>query len=344
MAGIQTRTQRVVRRSGARAGATRAPRVRNSTRRTLKAIPAALGILLVGASFAPGAQARTSCSYLGAPANVLNVVVRDEGAADEGADAEIRRKGQEIIVNEFLERPQPCAGGTPTVLTTDTINVLLLGDLAFADVRLGGGPFAPGATPETMGAPEIEIRVTGEGAHATVVGTSRADEFHWGPGGTNAGLNLNPRSVGDRDVDVTVADRGSFLIAEGGAGNDTIIGQPGARIPDSAFSKGGRGDDLLRAPRSGAILQGGPGNDKIAGAGWYDLIDGGPGNDRVTGGGGADEITGGPGKDRLFGGAGRDFINSRDSARDTVRCGPGKDRATADRRDRVRGCERIRGR
>ena len=314
-----------------------------SPQHTLKAIvAAAFGILLVGASLSPGARARTSCSYLGAPANVLNIVVRDD-AADAIASAEIKRKGQEITVNEFQERPRPCAGGTPTVLTTDTINVLLLG-LSSADLRLGGGPFAPGATPETVGAPEIEIRVTGQSAQSSVVGTSRGDEFHWVPGGTTPGLNLNPRSAGDQDVDVTIEDFDSFLVAEGGAGNDTIIGQPGARIPDGVFSKGGRGNDFLRAPRSGAILQGGPGNDEIAGAGGYDMIEGGPGNDRVTGGGDADEITGGPGKDRLFGGDGGDLIKSRDSARDTVRCGPGRDRVRADRRDRVRGCERITGR
>ena len=345
MAEIQRRTQRLVRRESALVGATRAPGVHSSTRRTLKAIPAAvLGILLVCAGLAPGAQARTSCTYLGAPAHVLNVVVRSEAAGDELSSAEIKRKGQEITVNEFQERPQPCAGGTPTVLTTDTINVSLLGDASFADLRLGGGPFAPGATPEAVGAPEIEVRVAGEVVQASVVGTSRADEFHWGPGGASVGLNLNPRSAGDRDVDVTVEDLGSFLVAEGGAGNDTIIGQPGARIPDGAFSKGGRGNDVLRAPRGGGILEGGPGNDELVGAGSDDLIEGGRGNDRVTGGGGPDEITGGPGRDRLFGGAGRDFIKSRDSARDMVRCGPGRDRATADRRDRVRGCERIRGR
>jgi hypothetical protein len=55
----------------------------------------------------------------------------------------------------------------------------------------------------------------------------------------------------------------------------------------------------------------------------------------------------------VFGGPGRDTINSgadvpggdpRDSARDQIGCGPGRDRVTADGKDRLRGCERIRRR
>jgi hypothetical protein len=45
---------------------------------------------------------------------------------------------------------------TSTVFNTDSIRIR--GDLG---VRLGGGGFAPGATPEADGAPEVEIHFTG---------------------------------------------------------------------------------------------------------------------------------------------------------------------------------------
>ena len=306
-----------------------------AVRRTLKGTAVVAGLLLLGGSFAADAQARTRCSYAGPPTNVLTVTVSGDSIGV------IKRKGLEITANEFLERPSPCSGGTATVLNTDTVNVLI-GPDAFADLRLDGGPFAPGATPETEGASEIEIQFSGRSALADIVGTPQGDEFRWGPGGASAGLNLNPRSAGDRDVDVTPSGEETFLVAQGAGGNDTIIGEPGVRVNSGVFAEGGRGNDVLSAPPStDGILDGGSGNDVITGGRGFDLLDGGAGNDRVAGGGGPDEITGGPGKDRLFGGAGRDTISSRDSKRDTVRCGPGRDRVKADRRDRVRGCERI---
>jgi len=305
-----------------------------AVRRTLKGTAVVAGLVLLGVSFAPDAQARTSCSYAGPPTNVLTVTVSGESIGV------IKRKGLDITANEFLERPKPCSGGTPTVLNTDTISVLV-SPKAFADVLLDGGPFAPGATPESEGASEIEIQFSG-GSLSDIVGTPRGDEFHWGPGGANAGLNLNPRTAGDKDVDVTTTGQDAFLVAQGAGGNDTITGAPGALGNDGVFAEGGRGNDVLSTPQStSGILDGGSGNDAIAGGRLGDMLDGGAGNDRVAGGGGPDAITGGPGKDRLLGGAGRDSIKSRDSRRDTVRCGPGRDRVTADRRDRVRGCERI---
>jgi RTX calcium-binding nonapeptide repeat (4 copies) len=299
---------------------------------------AAAGLLLMGLSFARDAEARTRCSYEGPPSNVLTVTVTGD------ALAQIGREGQQIVAGEYLERPRPCSGGVPTVLNTDTIKVLQGGNDAFADLNLDGGPFAPGATPETDGAPEIEVEFSGREAFSTVVGTPRADEFHWGPGEAQAGLNLNPRSAGDEDVDVVTDSPSAFLNADGAAGKDRIIPGPGAPIFDRVFSNGGRGDDFLVAPHTGASLNGESGNDVLTGGRSLDFLDGGAGNDRVAGAGGDDAIDGGRGRDLLSGGPGRDSINARDSKRDTVRCGPGRDRVEADRRDRLRGCELVRPR
>jgi Ca2+-binding RTX toxin-like protein len=44
----------------------------------------------------------------------------------------------------------------------------------------------------------------------------------------------------------------------------------------------------------------------------------------------------------LDGGAGDDVLSARDGARDTIRCGAGRDTVTADRLDTVaRDCERV---
>ena len=307
----------------------------------VKASAAVAGLLFLSVSFASDAQARMRCSYAGAPTNLLTVT------ADQDALGEIYRRGSEIAVGEFLERPRLCSGGEPTVFNTDTIKVVFRAGLSFVDLDLRGGAFGPGATPEAEGASEIEIEFSGRGAFASVRGTSRADEFHWGAGGVQPGLNLNPRSAGDQDVDVTVGNIDDLLAAEGAAGDDTIIPAPGGAGPneDGVFSEGGTGDDLLIAPpNGGGAIEGGPGNDRLIGS--RDLLgddlDGGSGTDRVFGGAGPDMIKGGRGRDLLSSERGRDRINSRDSTRDRVRCGPGRDRVKADRKDRLGRCEVIR--
>ena len=307
-------------------------------RRSPVGITVALGVLVLAASLPAGAQARTSCAYSGPPLNAMTVSVT--GASD----AVITRRGEEITAGERGDPPRPCAGAIPTVSNTDTINVLFSGDEASADVLLAGGPLAPGATAEAVGAAEIEIQVSGpDGGLLSVVGTRGDDQFRWGPAGATPGLNLNP--VGDEDTDVTVlgGEFGAFLIAEGGAGNDTISGD---RVPRHAnvFADGGAGNDVLTAPPGNvdAIFYGGAGNDVITGSASDDDLRGDAGHDRILGRGGADRITGGTGRDRINAGAGRDFIKVHDTARDTVTCGAGRDRVNTDRRDRINGCERIR--
>jgi Ca2+-binding RTX toxin-like protein len=81
------------------------------------------------------------------------------------------------------------------------------------------------------------------------------------------------------------------------------------------------------------VLRGLGGNDRLSGKG---------GNDKLFGGLGSDVLTGGLGADLLDGGAGNDTINARDTKRDTIRCGPGKDTVIADRKDTVaRDCEKV---
>ena len=82
--------------------------------------------------------------------------------------------------------------------------------------------------------------------------------------------------------------------------------------------------------------------DTILGEGGADQIFGAAGNDHLVGGDGGDRLRGGKGKDLLEGGAKRDRLLAVDGAKDTVRCGAGRDRVRADRRDVVADdCERV---
>jgi Ca2+-binding RTX toxin-like protein len=62
----------------------------------------------------------------------------------------------------------------------------------------------------------------------------------------------------------------------------------------------------------------------------------------LFGGAGNDTLTGGSGADSISGAAGNDTINARDRAKDSIRCGSGKDKVTADKNDQVaRDCETV---
>ena len=101
--------------------------------------------------------------------------------------------------------------------------------------------------------------------------------------------------------------------------------------------------EILDGSRRKDALSGGPGGQRIRGRGGKDKLKGGSGDDCLLGGRGDDRLTGGSGSDVLRAGGGADRVNAADGERDVVNCGKGRrDRARVDRRDRVKGCERVR--
>ncbi|HEX8648257.1 MAG TPA: hypothetical protein VF715_15290, partial [Thermoleophilaceae bacterium] len=84
--------------------------------------------------------------------------------------------------------------------------------------------------------------------------------------------------------------------------------------------------------RGGDIIDAGDGDD---------TVDGGSGDDRMRGGEGADRLYGRRGRNRYNGGPGNDVIYARNGVAEIVECGPGRDRVKADRKDRLRRCERV---
>ena len=127
------------------------------------------------------------------------------------------------------------------------------------------------------------------------------------------------------------------MTASHGAGSGTATSASViARFPGACANvqTGGAGSDRLTGLAVGDALRGRRGNDVLQGL---------AGDDCLTGDAGNDTLTGGTGVDRFAGGAGNDTINSRDARREPVTCGTGRrDRVTADRVDRLIGCEIVR--
>jgi Ca2+-binding RTX toxin-like protein len=149
----------------------------------------------------------------------------------------------------------------------------------------------------------------------------------------------------------------SFVLVEGTEGPDNLSarGEPtrvfGLGGDDGIFgvdtddrADGGAGDDRIFGQ---GLLLGGPGGDRLdAGssvrARTRPRLDGQSGADQVVGSAGADSLAGGSGADAISGRDGNDTIRVRDGVRDRVRCGPGRDSVSADRRDGVASdCERV---
>jgi Ca2+-binding RTX toxin-like protein len=159
-------------------------------------------------------------------------------------------------------------------------------------------------------------------------------------GGGNDTINLTNvtrASFGSIVHDTSAGAPTDSVDADGGPGQDTMIGGPlGERFNDDATDsevgadtvRGNGGDDDVRGTTGNDKLFGGAGNDVIGADSGRDVAYGGPGKDsihafeldkgpdRFYGESGRDQLIGGAGNDRLDGGPGNDFIDG----------GPGKDK------------------
>jgi Ca2+-binding RTX toxin-like protein len=184
-----------------------------------------------------------------------------------------------------------------------------------------------------VGAHAIDLltggRYTGSG-----VGTVTVNASSPGPGPRRA-TNGNDSLTGDGRANVICGLFGNDTI-NGLGGNDTLWGDRCNDRTKSLLAAAARRD-------GNDTLIGGNGNDRLFGAGGNDSLKGGKGNDQLFGGGGNDKLAGGPGVNKYSGGAGTDSVNARNGKRERVDCGRGrKDVATVDKRDRTKGCEKVR--
>ncbi|WP_280156074.1 hypothetical protein [Piscinibacter sp. XHJ-5] len=113
--------------------------------------------------------------------------------------------------------------------------------------------------------------------------------------------NTNFKLGGGDDTLVVDSDVKADITADGGCGDDVMIGGGG----DDKF-KGGCGDDIMLGRDGNDCLDGGCGDDVIAGGKGRDHLKGGCGDDILLGGKNRDHLDGGPGRDYLDGGPGKD--------------------------------------
>jgi Ca2+-binding RTX toxin-like protein len=120
----------------------------------------------------------------------------------------------------------------------------------------------------------------------------------------------------------TVNALGGFDVVRSGDGNDTADGGDG-----HDYMRGGKGDDTQ---------YGGPKGDIIFAERGVDVTYGGDGNDHLWAMAHRDvERRAGEPADTLHGENGNDRFHVRDGEADTVTCGAGFDKVTADRKDNV---------
>ncbi len=131
----------------------------------------------------------------------------------------------------------------------------------------------------------------------------------------------------------------------GRGGDDRIRGRRGADClfggKGSDAVRGNGGDDAIRGSKGPDDLRGAKGGDDLRGGGGGDVLKGDAGRDSLRGEGGRDTLEGGGGRDKVRGGNGNDRIDARGGGRDVIRCGRGADRVKADRRDKLKSCEKV---
>lgn len=186
----------------------------------------------------------------------------------------------------------------------------------------------------------------GTGVDDTITGSIEGDNIN--AFGGNDDIFPNP------GVDTTKAGPGNDLVTDD-VGADKVLGAAGRDFIDQTA-------DVTAAN----VLNGGPGGDCIGGGGGGDTIRGSggsenggvgkcgmspyglfgfAGNDRLLGGAGRDGLIGHQGADLMAGGKGADYLDAKSQGggkgSDTLRCGPGKDKYSANPNDVVaNSCEK----
>lgn len=190
--------------------------------------------------------------------------------------------------------------------------------ILIAAAVLLGLPALPLSSGAAGGASPCSNRIEGTGADDVLPGTPASDLI--------VGLEGRDRITGAGAVDCL----------QGGPGNDQLAGEGGRDRLD-----GGSGDDDLSGGDDDDQLSGAAGADTLSGEAGTDALRGGDGNDRISevGDGYRKGETIDVGSNVISGGAGADTVNAANGRRDRINCGPGQDRATIDRIDRLEDCE-----
>jgi RTX calcium-binding nonapeptide repeat (4 copies) len=136
-----------------------------------------------------------------------------------------------------------------------------------------------------------------------------------------------------------------------GGGDDTFVAAPWDDVQPRIVADGGAGNDTIYGSTNSDDIDGGAGDDKLYGLDEADDIDGGDGADLVVGGAGDDGLGGGAGSDRVYGDElgpttawGNDLLTVVDFGPDALTCGEGVDAAVVDAGDVAdASCENLAG-
>ncbi|HMJ94642.1 MAG TPA: hypothetical protein VK486_02260 [Thermoleophilaceae bacterium] len=125
-----------------------------------------------------------------------------------------------------------------------------------------------------------------------------------------------------------------------GGGDDTFTAAPWDDVQPRIIADGGAGNDTIYGSTNPDDIKGGSGDDMLYGLDDVDNIDGGDGADLLVGGAGDDALIGGAGADRFFGDElratsewGNDVLIAVDGGPDRMGCGEGVDSAVVDADD-----------
>jgi Ca2+-binding RTX toxin-like protein len=217
--------------------------------------------------------------------------------------------------------------------------------VTFIPNGLGPRSAAVAITSNAAGSPHI-VPVTGNGANAVgpLPGACANDQNGTAANDTLTGTAFGDNLFGFSGNDVLNGLEGNDCLTggpgndrlNGGVGDDTLEGNAG-----NDTAAGGAGRDKVNGGSGRDRISGSAGNDALNGLSGNDSISGGAGNDRLSGSTGNDKLSGGSGVNRYSGGPGNDTISARNGRKETIDCGSGRDKATVDRLDRVKSCERV---
>ena len=179
----------------------------------------------------------------------------------------------------------------------------------------------------------VPLVINGTGSHDRIELTQNATAYVVtvnGVASTHVFADVSNIDVkcGDGDDVVLATTLVLGFYADGGNGNDAILGGHGA---DTFL--GAAGKDVLYGGPNNDRLNGAGGNDKVIGETGADRVYGGDGNDYLDGGSSNDRIYPGNGLDTAFGSGGNDNFFAIDRTRDELFGGSGTDTATCDNAD-----------
>jgi Ca2+-binding RTX toxin-like protein len=158
------------------------------------------------------------------------------------------------------------------------VTVEMTSDLATWQVTETGAPLAVGDGCVSVDAHHASCAAPGGNSVVHSVNMALGDMDDWASGA---------RSCFYRELDLHGSDAFCNTTIDGGAGDDTLIGNEGSDA--TTVLTGGEGDDVLGGKGS-LTLEGGTGADILRGGNGDNLLDGGPGADTILGGGSFDIV------------------------------------------------------